>query len=182
MPRWTLSKEDRFWNKVDQAGGPDDCWPWMAAADRFGYGRFWIDGRLQLAHRVAYELSTGDHLGGLEVDHRCFNLRCCNPAHLRAVTSKWNKEHRQGANRNSKSGVLGVNPSRNGTRWVAQVKHHRKNLYLGTFDTVHEAEAAVIAKRLELFTHNDLDRMRDAGVTPQGAEAIARLVAKEVAA
>lgn len=182
MPRWTLSKDDRFWNKVDQSGGPNCCWPWLAASSPDGYGRFWVDGRLQLAHRVAYELGTGGHLDEMEVDHRCFNLRCCNPAHLRPVTSKWNKEHRRGANRNSKSGVLGVNPSRNGTRWVAQVKHHRKTFYLGTFDTVNEAEAAVITKRLELFTHNDLDRLRDTKITPQGAEAIARLIAKASAA
>lgn len=53
---------------------------------------------------------------------------------------------------------------------------------LGTFDTVNEAEAAVITKRLELFTHNDLDRLRDTKITPQGAEAIARLIAKASAA
>jgi hypothetical protein len=39
------------------------------------------------------------------------------------------------------------------------VKHDGKRIYLNRFDTTPEAEAAVIAKRNELFTHNDLDRL-----------------------
>ena len=33
-----------------------------------------------------------------------------------------------------------------------------KRHHVGYFTTVQDAEAAVIAKRNELFTHNDLDR------------------------
>jgi len=39
------------------------------------------------------------------------------------------------------------------------VKHFGKIHYVGTFDSVAEAEIAVVAKRNELFTHNDADRM-----------------------
>jgi hypothetical protein len=43
---------------------------------------------------------------------------------------------------------------RNGTRNL----HFRRLLHVGLFLTIAEAEAAVIAKRNELFTHNDMDR------------------------
>ena len=59
----------------------------------------------------------------------------------------------------SASGVRGVH-FRNDLRkpWVAVVTHNGKAVRVGSFNSVEEAEAAVIAKRNELFTHNDLDR------------------------
>ena len=32
------SVEERFWEKVDRRG-PDECWPWTAYSDRYGYFR-----------------------------------------------------------------------------------------------------------------------------------------------
>lgn len=70
-----------FWNKVAIAG-EDDCWLWKGACIKKGYGQVgWFD-RLELAHRVSYELSTGKAPGELFVLHKCDNRRCCNPAHL----------------------------------------------------------------------------------------------------
>jgi hypothetical protein len=51
------------------------------------------------------------------------------------------------------SDVRGVYPSRG--RWRAQVVHNGKVFRVGTFGTIAEAEAAVIAKRNELYGHND---------------------------
>ena len=65
-------------------------------------------------------------------------------------------EHRSGAARHSKTGVRGVSPKRNGYR--ATIGHNGEHYTIGTYSTIAEAEAAVIAKRLEVFTHNDLDR------------------------
>lgn len=73
----------RFWSKVDTSAGPDACWPWTAA--RFqgkGYGVFRHDGKNLRAHRVAYELATGEVPEGLFICHHCDNPSCCNPAHL----------------------------------------------------------------------------------------------------
>jgi len=93
----------------------------------------------------------------LEIDHICHVRRCVNPAHLRAVTRKQNAEHRSGPQRNNTSGVLGV--SWNGRKWHAAVQHHGHMYYVGLYDHLDDAEAAVIAKRLEFFTHNDKDRV-----------------------
>jgi hypothetical protein len=46
-------------------------------------------------------------------------------------------------------------------RWYAQLKHNGKQIHVGSFarDAKADAEAAIIAKRNEPFTHNDLDRL-----------------------
>jgi hypothetical protein len=45
-------------------------------------------------------------------------------------------------------------------KWVARVGHDGRSFYLGAFESLEDAEAAVIAKRLELHTHNELDRQQ----------------------
>jgi HNH endonuclease len=151
--------EERFWSKVDTSGGPDACWPWTAAIDKAtGYGVFAITSdQVYRAHRVMYQLVTGEALGDKQIDHICFNRKCVNPKHLRPVTKKQNMENRPGAQRNSTTGVRGVSPTPSG-KWFAQVTHNGRNHYLGTFDTIKAAEDAARLKRCELFTHNHLDQ------------------------
>jgi hypothetical protein len=71
----------RFWTKVD-IGHPDVCWPWRAGRSRSGYGNFWMHGRSQLAHRVAYEMTRGEMDKGKQVHHKCNKKSCVNPLHL----------------------------------------------------------------------------------------------------
>lgn len=79
-----LTVEERFWSKVTKADG---CWTWGGHFERHGYGRFGISSKhLVLAHRFAWELTNGPVPDGLELDHRCRNRGCCNPAHLEPVT------------------------------------------------------------------------------------------------
>lgn len=74
--------EQRFWAKVDQTGGPDACWPWVAARTRLGYGVFGVGPAR--AHRVSFEMANGVELEkGAVVMHTCDNPPCVNPAHLR---------------------------------------------------------------------------------------------------
>lgn len=77
--------------KVDQSGGPDACWPWMGArVPAGGYGRFLAE-RLIAAHRYSWILHNGP-ISSSEIDvmHTCDNPPCCNPKHLRAVTTMEN--------------------------------------------------------------------------------------------
>jgi hypothetical protein len=92
-----VSREERFWPKVDKTAGPNACWPWLACGDPTGYGRFVYENadgkrRLGLAHRFAYEVTHGPIPDGLEIDHLCRNRSCSNPKHLEAVTTKVNHE------------------------------------------------------------------------------------------
>lgn len=161
--------QERFEAKIDRNGPTVEhmetpCWIWMGAKKggvRGGgaprYGNFWLNGRRRYAHRVAYHLAYGELSDAIQVDHICLNTLCCNPTHLRLVTGKQNRENLSGANRNSWTGIRGVSPK--GKRWRAQVCHNRVKMCLGVFDTIKEAEDAVRAKRLELYTHNEVDKL-----------------------
>jgi hypothetical protein len=145
---------ERFWSKVDKSGGPDGCWPWTASCSKDGYGRFRLGGKSLEAPAIAFELTFG--WKPPEVDHRCRNRICCNPKDLRAATRKQNNENR-GVQRNNSTGVRGV--FRDGGKFRAQVRNHGKAIHVGMFSTLKEADAAVRAKRLELFSHNEIDRV-----------------------
>lgn len=75
--------EARFMAKV--AIDPSGCWLWLAAKDPEGYGRFSLNNKSALAHRVAYAMfkppTSADTL-----DHLCRNRACVNPDHLEPVT------------------------------------------------------------------------------------------------
>ncbi len=99
-----LTAVERFWAKVDRRG-PYECWPWLGSISAAGYGPFRTNG-YHLAHRFAYGLLVGPIPEGYQVDHDCHNKaaavglctggssclhrRCCNPAHLEAVTGRTN--------------------------------------------------------------------------------------------
>lgn len=154
-----ITAEDRFWSRVDKT---DDCWNWTGSTLDDGYALFSVGGKNRLVHRYAYELQVGVIPDGMDIDHTCHNRRCVRPAHLRLATPKQNRENHRGAQRNSKSGVLGVHWVAKRQRWRATVGHNYKIITVGEFRQLADAAEAVRLKRLELHTYNDADR----GVSP----------------
>ena len=86
--------EERFWEKVDQSGGPDACWIWQASRDRKGYGQFGFSPKRGVmgAHRAAYILNYGEIPDSMSLDHLCQNPPCVNPEHLCPVTVSENSK------------------------------------------------------------------------------------------
>lgn len=66
--------------------GPNGCWLWTGTIERTGYGRFWLGGRQEIAHRASYALLIGPIPEGLTIDHLCRVRACVNPDHLEPVT------------------------------------------------------------------------------------------------
>jgi hypothetical protein len=165
-----LTPEQRFWSRVKKT---DTCWLWTGTVNSRGYGTLGVKaGQKWLpmkAHRMSYELTHGPIPAGIGIDHRCRNRLCVNPDHLRLATSKQNNENLDRDRVNNKTGFRGVYKYKGG-RFAACVGHQGRKVHIGYFDTAEEANAAVIAKRNELFTHNDADRNRTAieGVLQEG--------------
>jgi hypothetical protein len=93
MTNFSISTEDltRFFSKVDIYFGIgfEPCWNWKSPLDN-GYGRFWLQNRTALAHRISYLFFKGEIPNGKQLDHLCRNRSCVNPNHLEAVDIKTN--------------------------------------------------------------------------------------------
>lgn len=81
-----------------------------------------------------------DHINGNKLDNRKSNLRKCNSSQNLANYP---------ARRNSKTGVRGVYPVKNG--FEVRIRKDGILYRLGIFDTVEEGERAYNAKAIELF-------------------------------
>ena len=78
---------DRFWSKVVQKrNGRWLCWEWQAGKNGEGYGSIKINGKMESAHRVAFEASNGPLAVDLKCHHLCNNKACVRPSHLEGVT------------------------------------------------------------------------------------------------
>jgi hypothetical protein len=61
---------------------PSGCIVKVGTKEGDGYAQLQIDGQIQLAHRVAFELEHGTIPDGVDCLHRCDNPPCFNEAHL----------------------------------------------------------------------------------------------------
>lgn len=113
-----------------------------------GYLQIQIDGNTYLAHRVAWLLTFGsmpgkwiDHINGCKTDNRLFNLREADVAQ-----NLWNIKRPK----TNKSGVKGVSWDSTYEKWSAEVKNRSKKHWIGYFDSLESATAAVREKRAQL--------------------------------
>ena len=109
--------EVTFWHNIAQLG-PYECWNWTsrcgvhAPGSTLRYGLAYVSvmsprgkaSRLEMAHRVAWELANGPIQLGAWVLHSCDNSLCCNPAHLRLGDSVANEADKTARNRHPRGG------------------------------------------------------------------------------
>jgi hypothetical protein len=78
-------EQKRFWAKVEKT---ETCWLWTGAKSANGYGTVRFDGKLQKAHRVAWQLrhgpipTTAQVWERLELFHMCGVRSCVRPDHM----------------------------------------------------------------------------------------------------
>jgi hypothetical protein len=147
---------DRFNAKTNKAA--NGCWEWTGARTKHGYGHLWDGNTARRAHRISFEMHVGPIPDGLLVDHICLNRACVNPDHLRLATKKQNNEHLSDGRVNNTSGYRGVSWHKAVGKWTAYASHNGQIRYLGCFESKEDAAEAARLKRLEMYTHNDLDR------------------------
>jgi hypothetical protein len=109
-----------------------------------------IDNKIYKCHRLAWLYMTGkfpdgqiDHINGNRSDNRFENLR--------DVTQTQNIQNQRKAQISNKStGILGV--FKNGFGFMARITHNNTKIYLGTFKTTEEAQAAYVAAKRVLHS------------------------------
>lgn len=121
--------------------------------DKGRYMSIGIFGKRYQVHRVAWAIFYGqwpinfiDHIDGNGLNNQIANLRdvphqtnCMNLAR-----SKTNA-----------SGISGVYWHKKAKKWHAQVSHNKRVHYLGLFENIDDAAAAVDSKRAELGFHEN---------------------------
>ncbi len=90
-----------------EKGIPSPCHIWQGGNSGTtgrgsGYGRMSLDGQTVATHLVVYTHYFGYIPGKRQVDHKCNNRLCCNPAHLQLVTPKQNCKMREARKKDPK--------------------------------------------------------------------------------
>lgn len=94
-----MSTRERFYSKV-AIGAPNECWNWLAFSPG-RYGKFFLDGKVQYAHRAAFMLEGKVIPDYACVLHKCDNNMCVNPAHLYLGDQKQNAADRKNRGRSA---------------------------------------------------------------------------------
>jgi len=95
-------------------------------------------------HRLITEAPKGmhvDHINGNPLDNRKSNLRICTHAE---------NSNNTGPRKNNTSGYKGVYWAKRNKRWLAQITHNGKQVYIGHYKDKEEAARAYDAKAKEL--------------------------------
>ncbi len=75
-----MGNRQPFEKRIDRSG---DCWLWLGARSSAGYGQVYVNGRVEYAHRVAWERAHGHPVPpGHHILHTCDTPPCVRPEHL----------------------------------------------------------------------------------------------------
>jgi hypothetical protein len=116
-----------------------------------GYRYIQLEGKKYPAHHIIWLIETGslpkkilDHIDGNPLNNHFSNLR--------EASVKQNNENRK-AQRNNKTGYKGVSFNKRLQKYVAQIQHNYRAIYIGIYKTADDAHIAYEQKAKELFTH-----------------------------
>lgn len=135
--------------------GPAKAGPVTTRVDRKGYLILTVDYKKYRAHRLAVLYVTGA-MPLEEIDHRDGDRSNNCLANLRPASREQNMQNRHGAQKNNKTGVLGVSRGRGRKRWLAQIGDRGKTVYLGTYATQEMASAAYLEAKRAAHPFNTL--------------------------
>lgn len=110
-----------------------------------GYTHIRVDGRIYKAHRLIFLFHHGylpdliDHIDCNRANNRIENLRACSKSE-------------NGMNRSGSYGsAMSRNVYKRGDKFQVHMKRESKSHYIGTFNTLAEADAAAASARKEIF-------------------------------
>lgn len=108
-----------------------------------GYWQIVFNNKSYLAHRVAWLYVYGfwpknqiDHIDGNKTNNSILNLRDC--------IQEENMQNIKEAQRNNKSGILGVGYKKSSNRYVARINVNKIDIYLGCFKNANDARNAYL--------------------------------------
>jgi len=114
-----------------------------------GYIHIRFDGKLYLAHRLAWLYVNGelpkkdiDHINEIKDDNRICNLRLATPQE--------NTHNQSSPMSTNASGFRGVHWHKQDKKWRARITVNGKAKSLGLFDTAEEAHEAYLKAKKEL--------------------------------
>lgn len=81
---------DRFWSKVNIT---PNCFYWIGAKQKQGYGMFSANGKTISAQRFSYLVSNGNIPENMVIHSTCENNDCVNPKHLVLQSKSMNTSH-----------------------------------------------------------------------------------------
>lgn len=124
---------------------------------RWGYRQIQFDGKMYMAHRLAWAYVHGDLPADTEIDHKNGKRDDNRLSNFRIVSSAENKQNLTGLSRKNKTGVRGVYFDESRGKFRAHIKINRKSINLGNHDSVEAAQIARLAAERQLHPFSPIN-------------------------